>query len=257
MSWLHWTSAPGLLQYLHRACFRMWGLSVGDPRFPVDAALEPRGSSPLFCMRLWGRAEPLSLLRFTPQLVGTDGRYWTSDWPLQGTWASLQKVRTLDRGGLPTEHGRDVSSQSLGPLGPLGHYVARGWGLQPHRSLKAAILPRLAARVAIASLAWPPWRWCCAGSYHGRSHPWQRSCGENLTGTSGLGLEGFPGSAWASTPKPESVCLTILCLSPTLLTLTGGYPRATFSGKNQLRALVNKSPGHDRSVSIKTPLMAF
>ena len=25
-------------------------------------------------------------------------------------------------------------------------------------------------------------------------------------------------------PKPESVCLTLLCLSPTLLTLTGGYP---------------------------------
>ena len=34
-----------------------------------------------------------------------------------------------------------------------------------------------------------------------------------------------PGPGWASTPKPESVCLTILCLSPTLLTLTGGYPR--------------------------------
>ena len=30
-----------------------------------------------------------------------------------------------------------------------------------------------------------------------------------------------------------------------------------FSGKSQLRALVNKSPGHDRSVSIQTPLMAF
>ena len=44
-------------------------------------------------------------------------------------------------------------------------------------------------------------------------------------------LEGRPGSARASTPKPESVCLTILCLSPTLLTLTGGYPRPPFSGK--------------------------
>ena len=40
----------------------------------------------------------------------------------------------------------------------------------------------------------------------------------------GSGLEGLPGPARASTPKPESVCLTILCLSPTLLTLTGGYP---------------------------------
>ena len=39
-----------------------------------------------------------------------------------------------------------------------------------------------------------------------------------------LGLERPPGPARASTPKPESVCLTILCLSPTLLTLTGGYP---------------------------------
>ena len=70
-------------------------------------------------------------------------------------------------------------------------------------------------------------------------------------------LEGSPESARASTPKPESVCLTILCLSPTLLTLTGGYPRLPFSGKSQLRALVNKSPGHERNISILTPLMAF
>ena len=93
-----------------------------------------------------------------------------------------------------------------------------------------------------------------AGSHHGRSHPRQRSCGENLTGKGRSGLERFPGSARASTPKPESVCLTILCLSPTLLTLAGGYLRPPFSGKNQLRALVN---GHDRSVSIQTPLLAF
>ena len=73
----------------------------------------------------------------------------------------------------------------------------------------------------------------------------------------GSGLKGPPGSAWASTPKPESVCLTILCLSPILLTLIGVYPRPPFSGKSQLRDLVNKSPGHDRSVSIQTPLMAF
>ena len=46
------------------------------------------------------------------------------------------------------------------------------------------------------------------------------------------GLEGPPGPARASTPKPESVCLTILCLSPTLLTLTGGYSRPPSSGKN-------------------------
>ena len=72
-----------------------------------------------------------------------------------------------------------------------------------------------------------------------------------------LGLEGPPGPARASTPKPESVCLTILCLSPTLLTLTGGYPWPPFSGENQLRALANKSLGHERSISIQTPLLAF
>ena len=85
-----------------------------------------------------------------------------------------------------------------------------------------------------------------AGSHHGRSHPWQRSCGGNLTGKGGSGFEGLPGPAQASTPKSESVCFTILCLSPTLLTLTGGYPQPPFSGENQLRALANKSPGHNR-----------
>ena len=32
-------------------------------------------------------------------------------------------------------------------------------------------------------------------------------------------------------PKTR-ICLTILCLSPTLLTLTGGCPRPPFSGKS-------------------------
>ena len=36
----------------------------------------------------------------------------------------------------------------------------------------------------------------------------------------------------ASTPKPGSVCLIVLCLLPTLLTLTGGYPLPPFSGKS-------------------------
>ena len=53
------------------------------------------------------------------------------------------------------------------------------------------------------------------------------------------GLKGPPGSAWASTPKPESVCVTILWLFPTPLTLMGGHPRPPFSEGNQLRALVN------------------
>ena len=71
----------------------------------------------------------------------------------------------------------------------------------------------------------------------------------------GSGLEGPPAPAQASTLKPESVCLTILCLSPILLTLTGGYPRPPSLEKNQLRALVDKSPGHERSIS--NPLLAF
>ena len=75
----------------------------------------------------------------------------------------------------------------------------------------------------------------------------------------GSGLEGLPGPAQASTPKPKSVCLlyTIFCLSPTLLTFTVGYSRPSFSGENKLRALVDKSPGHERSISIQTPLLAF
>ena len=62
-----------------------------------------------------------------------------------------------------------------------------------------------------------------------------------------------------------SICLSIypktrICLSYYFVPFTNssdinrGLP---FSGKSQLRALVNKSPGHDRSVSIQTPQMAF
>ena len=59
-----------------------------------------------------------------------------------------------------------------------------------------------------------------------------RSCGRELL-SKALGLEGLPRPARASTPKPESVYLTVLCFSPTLLTLTGGYPQPPFSGENQ------------------------
>ena len=86
--------------------------------------------------------------------------------------------------------------------------------------------------------------------------PMTRSCGRELL-SKASGLEGLPRSAWASTPKPESVCLIILCLSPTLLTLTGGYPRPPFSGENQPRALANKSPGHERNMSNQTPSVSI
>ena len=78
---------------------------------------------------------------------------------------------------------------------------------------------------------------------------------KSLTGQGGSGIKGS--SAQASTPKPESVCFIISCLSPTPLTLMGGCPRPHFSEENQLRALVNTSPGHNKSVSIQTPLIAF
>ena len=80
---------------------------------------------------------------------------------------------------------------------------------------------------------------------------------ERPDGQGESGLEGPPGPAWASTPKPESVCFTILQLSPTPLTLTGGYPRPPFSEGHQLKALVNKSPGHNRCVPIQIPQIAF
>ena len=69
-------------------------------------------------------------------------------------------------------------------------------------------------------------------------------------------IRGTPWTCSSIYPKTR-VCLTILCLSPTLLTLTGGYPQPPFSGENQLRALANKSPGHERSISIQTLLLAF
>ena len=63
--------------------------------------------------------------------------------------------------------------------------------------------------------------------------PMTRSCGTELL-SKAAGLEGLPRLARASIPKTESVCPTILCLSPTLLTLTGGYPQPPFSGKINL-----------------------
>ena len=96
-----------------------------------------------------------------------------------------------------------------------------------------------------------------ARSHHGRSHPWQGHV-EEIWRPRLIRTQGTP---WicSSIYFKTKICLLfiILCLSPTLLSLTGGYSRPPFSGKNQPRALVNKSPGHDRSVSIQTPLIAF
>ena len=56
-------------------------------------------------------------------------------------------------------------------------------------------------------------------------------------------------------PEPKSVCFTILCFPPTLLTLQGGLsPQHIFLEKVNLELSGNKSPGHNKSVSIQKPL---
>ena len=47
---------------------------------------------------------------------------------------------------------------------------------------------------------------CSAGSHHGRSHPWQKSCGRELLSKASE-LNGLPRLSRTSTPKPESVLL--------------------------------------------------
>ena len=64
-----------------------------------------------------------------------------------------------------------------------------------------------------------------ARSQHVEFCLWQRSWGRGLIGKGEIRPQGNPpGPSWASTPKPEFVCLIILWLSPTFLTLTGAIP---------------------------------
>ena len=67
------------------------------------------------------------------------------------------------------------------------------------------------------------------GSQHGSSHPWQGHTGEPLQARQvrARGPPPLPGSDWASTPKPESVCFTISRLSPTF-DISGGLSPTTF-----------------------------
>ena len=91
-----------------------------------------------------------------------------------------------------------------------------------------------------------------AGSQHGRSHPWQGHAEETWQARR-IRTRGTPWTCLSIYPEIK-VCLSTvyyLCLSPTPLTLTGGYPRPPFSEKDQLKALVNKSSGHERSISIQ------
>ena len=94
------------------------------------------------------------------------------------------------------------------------------------------------------------------GSHHGRSHPCQKSCGRELLSKASE-LNGLPRLSRTSTPKPESVHFTISWLSPTPLTLTGGYSWPPFSGENQLRAIANKSSGHEKNISNQNPSVSI
>ena len=53
--------------------------------------------------------------------------------------------------------------------------------------------------------------------------PMTRSCGRDLI-SKASGLEGALWTSLSICPQTRIVCHTILCLSPTLLALTGGYP---------------------------------
>ena len=155
--------------------------------------------------------------------------------------------------------GKGYPLKHSGPETSMDHGLYSTWGCRVgHDWATFTLLTWIDQNLV---LSWNLKKYECAkmltaGSHHGRSHPWQGHVEEPWRARQ-IMTRGTPGSARAPTPKPESVCLTILCLSPTLLTLTGGYSQPPFSGKNQLRALVNKSHGHDSSVLIQTPLMAF
>ena len=107
-----------------------------------------------------------------------------------------------------------------------------------------------------------PLQYLLPGKSHGCQEPpreippMTRSCGRELLSKASE-LNGLPRLSWASIPKPESVRFTISWLSPTPLTLTGGYSWPPFSGENQLRAIDNKSPGHERNISNQTPSVSI
>ena len=84
--------------------------------------------------------------------------------------------------------------------------------------------------------------------------PMTRSCGRELL-SKASGLKGLPGPSRPSTWRPESVLLS--CVFHQLSWHTGGYPWPPFSEENQLRALANKSPGHERNISNQTPSVSI
>ena len=72
----------------------------------------------------------------------------------------------------------------------------------------------------------------------------------------GSGLEGLPWTCSSIYPETKICLSTVYYIMPFTNSsdINRGYLRPPFSEENQLRALVNKSPGHERSISIQTPV---
>ena len=90
-----------------------------------------------------------------------------------------------------------------------------------------------------------------AGSQRGESRLWQRSWGRGLMGKGEIRPRGDPFSSIS--PKTR-ICLSYCFVSFTNSSdINSGLSPTTFLCKNQLRALANKSPGHERNISNQTP----
>ena len=87
----------------------------------------------------------------------------------------------------------------------------------------------------------------------GRSHPWE-SHTEETRWARHIRTRGHPRTCSSVYPQTR-ICLSYyLCLSPTLLTLTGGYPWPPFSGENQHRALLINLLGMKGVFQLKPPV---
>ena len=83
-----------------------------------------------------------------------------------------------------------------------------------------------------------------------------RSCRRGLTGKASQDSRG-PLDLLEHLPQNQNLSVLLFYDFHNSSDIKGGYSRPPFSEGNHLRALVNKPPGHNRSVSIQTPQMAL
>ena len=138
-------------------------------------------------------------------------------YPLQYFWASLMagKESTCDMGYLGSVPGLERSPKEW-----------KGYPLQ-YSGLENSMDCVVHGCREPAQEIPPMTRSCRTRETPWAIQPMTRSCRRVLI-SKASGLDGPPRPAQTSTPKPESVCLTILCLSPALLTLAGGCPPTAF-----------------------------